>query len=113
MMPVQGSEAVFSQLVDNQSTYGPSQLWSDNSINSEVADDFNVAASIDRVVASGFVWGAVDFRGVYVRFYEFGTDNKPGALQQEYFLAAGDPSVTLPSRTASARAGPPGRRGSF
>jgi hypothetical protein len=95
MAPVQGGELVFSQITDGQSTYGPSQFWSDNVINSELADDFNVAASIDRVVASGFVWGTVDFRGVYVRFYEFGADNKPGALQQEYFLAAGDPNVTF------------------
>ena len=28
-----------------------------------------------------------------VRFYAFGVDNKPGALQREYFLAAGDPNV--------------------
>ena len=37
----------------------------------------------------------VNFQGVHVRFYEFGADNKPGALQHEYFLAAGDPNVTF------------------
>ena len=95
IVPVQASELVFSQLSDNQSTYGPSQLWPDTGINSELADDFNVTASIDRVVAGGFVWGTVDFRGVYIRFYAFGTDNKPGALQREYFLPASDPNEPL------------------
>src|ERR1041384_4304197 len=87
------SELIYSQQSDNQSTYGPSQFWSAGSVNSEVADDFNVVANIDRVSAGGFVWGAVNFQGVYVRFYAFGADNKPGALQREYFLAAGDPNV--------------------
>ena len=64
-------------------------------MNSEVADEFNVVANIDRVSAGGFIWGAVNFQGVYVRFYAFGADNKPGALQHEYFLAAGDPNVAF------------------
>jgi hypothetical protein len=89
------SELLFSQNADGQSTYGPSQLWSANGVSSEIADDFNVVANIDRVYASGFVWGAVDFQGVYIRFYQFGADNKPGPLQREYFLAAGDPNLTL------------------
>ena len=54
-----------------------------------------MVANIDRVSAGGFVWGAVNFQGVHVRFYAFGADNKPGALQREYFLAAGDPNVTF------------------
>ena len=84
------SELIYSQRSDNQSTYGPSQLWSASGVNSEVADDFNVAADIDRVHAGGFIWGAVNFSGVHIRFYAFGADNKPGALQREYFIAAGD-----------------------
>ncbi|HEX7334617.1 MAG TPA: PQQ-binding-like beta-propeller repeat protein [Pyrinomonadaceae bacterium] len=87
---VTGGELVFSQYSDNQSKYGPSQAWSFNGTNSEVADDFVVKGRIDRVVADGFTWGLVDFQGVYIRFYEFGPDNAPGALQQEYFLAASD-----------------------
>ena len=89
------SELIYSQQSDNQSTYGPSQLWSASGVNSEVADDFNVAADIDRVHAGGFIWGAVNFSGVHIRFYAFGADNKPGALQREYFIAAGDPNVTF------------------
>jgi hypothetical protein len=88
-------ELLFSQYSDNQSTYGPSQLWSATGVNSEIADDFDVVANIDAVSAGGFVWGAVDFQGVYIRFYEFGADNKPGALQREYFFAANDPNVTF------------------
>lgn len=89
-----GSELVFSQYSDNQSTYGPSQSWPSTGTNNEVADDFVVRGRIDRVVAEGFSWSTVDFQGVYIRFYEFGPDNAPGALQQEYYLPASDPNLT-------------------
>ena len=89
LVRAQASQLLFSQLSDNQSTYGPSQLWMPAGVNSEVADDFDVIGNIDRVVASGFIWGNVNFQGVYVRFYEYGADAKPGALQQEYFLTTG------------------------
>jgi hypothetical protein len=95
--PARGSELLFTQNSDNQSTYGPSLVFPMGGANSELADDFNVTANIDRVMASGFIWGSVDFQGVYVRFYEFGADNQPGALQQEYFLAAGDPKLVFNS----------------
>ena len=91
---VTGGELVFSQYSDNQSKYGPSQAWSFTGTNSEVADDFVVKGRIDRVVADGFTWDLVNFQGVYIRFYEFGPDNAPGALQQEYFLAATDPNLS-------------------
>ena len=82
----QGGELVFSQMSDGQSTYGPSELWTPAGVNSEVADDFEVVGNIDRVFASGFIWGTVEFQGVYVRFYEFKADGTPGPLQKEYFL---------------------------
>ena len=91
---VSGGELVFSQYSDNQSTYGPSQAWSLTGTNSEVADDFVVKGRIERVVADGFTWSLVDFQGVYIRFYEFGPNNAPGALQHEYFLAANDPNLS-------------------
>lgn len=94
-------ELIFSQRSDNQSTYGPSQSWPASGVNSELADDFDVMANIDRVSAGGFVWGATTFQGVYVRFYEFGADNKPGALQREYFFAPGDPNVSFDSLTGA------------
>jgi hypothetical protein len=83
------SELLFSQYADGQSAFGPSQLWSATGVNSEVADDFNLVAKIDRVVADSYIGGPVSFQGVFIRFYQFGLDNKPGALQHEYFLPAG------------------------
>jgi hypothetical protein len=95
----QASGLLYSQLSDGQSAYGPSELWAPAGVNSEVADDFDVIGNIDRVFASGFIWGAVNFQGVYVRFYQYGADGNPGALQREYFLNtgfnAGDIDVTL------------------
>jgi hypothetical protein len=70
-------------------------------VSSGIADDFDLVANIDRVSAGGFVWGAVNFQGVYVRFYEFGADNKPGALQREYFFAPGDLNVSFDSLTGA------------
>jgi hypothetical protein len=102
-----GGELLFSQYSDGQSTYGPSQAWSFTGTNSEVADDFVVKGRIDRVVAAGFTWGLVDFQGVYIRFYEFGPENAPGALQQEYFLSASDPNLSHDSiGTVSANLSP-------
>jgi hypothetical protein len=92
---IKASELIYSQFSDNQSTYGPSLVWSAEGVNAEVADDFNVVANIDRVSAGGFIWGTVNFQGVYVRFYAFGANNKPGALQREYFIAAGNPNVVF------------------
>src|SRR4029077_1414526 len=90
------SELVYSQYSDGQSVYGPSLIWPAYGLNSEVADEFNVVANVDRVLAGGSAYShAANFQGVHVRFYEFGADNKPGALQREYFLAAGDPNVTF------------------
>jgi hypothetical protein len=69
LVRAQASGLLYSQLSDGQSTYGPSELWTPAGVNSEVADDFNIVGNIDRVFASGFIWGAVNFQGVYVRFY--------------------------------------------
>jgi hypothetical protein len=95
MVRAQASDLLFSQLSDGQSAYGPSELWTAAGINSEVADDFDVVGNIDRVVASGFIWGTVDFRGVYVRFYAYKADGTPGALQKEYFLTSGFNAGTI------------------
>ena len=90
------SELIYSRSSDGQSVYGPSLVWPADGVNSEVADEFNVVASVDRVLAGGSAYShAASFQGVHIRFYEFGADSKPGALQREYFLAAGDPNVTF------------------
>src|SRR6478736_8475656 len=83
------SALLYSQAVDGQSAFGPSEVWTPSNINSEVADDFDVVGTINRVFANGYVQGAVTFEGVHVRFYEYLLDGTPGALQQEYFFATG------------------------
>ena len=93
--PAQAGSLLFSQLNDGQSTFGPSEVWTPSNIDSEVADDFDLVASIDRVVADGFVWGSVTFEGVYVRFYAYNTDGTPGALQKEYFFTTGYNAGTI------------------
>ena len=45
------SELVYSRCSDDQSVYGPTLVWPADGVNSEVADEFNVVANIDRVVA--------------------------------------------------------------
>lgn len=65
--------------------------------NLEAADDFMVNGSIERIVVHGYNGCLVQcfpppLVGVFVRFYGW-TASGPGALQQEYFLAAGDPNL--------------------
>jgi hypothetical protein len=89
------SELLFSQLSDNQSAYGPSSRASGGPVNAaEVADDFSLLAVIDRIYAGGYIGSpTTEFAGVYVRFYAHGGDGKPGVLQSETFVAAGDPNL--------------------
>lgn len=61
--------------------------------NDEVADDFNVDGSIDRLVFHGRSCISCPqpvTLGAFVRFYEW-TASGPGALQAEYYLPEGDP----------------------
>ena len=89
-------QLIYSQYSDGQSAFGPSQVWPATGANSEIADEFDVVANIDGVYARGFAGvGTVNYQGVWIRFYAFGADNKPGALQHEYFLAASDPNVVF------------------
>ena len=83
------SELLYSQAVDGQSIFGPSEVWTPSNINSEVADDFDVVGNIDRVFANGYVQGSVTFEGVYVRFYQYLADGTPGPLQKGYFFTKG------------------------
>ena len=88
-------ELLFNQLEDGQSIHGPSNHAPGGPVDAEVADDFDLTASIDRVVAYGFNFPnpVPDYGGVYVRFYASSGSGGPGVLQNEYFLAAGDPNV--------------------
>ena len=93
--PAAASELIFSQAVDNQSIHGPSNHVPAGPIDAEVADDFDLTASVDRVVAWGFIFPNVgaDFSGAFVRFYAATDNGGPGALQSEAFVAAGDPNL--------------------
>jgi len=88
-------ELILSQAVDGQSIHGPSNHAPGGPVDAEVADDFDAQASVDRIVAYGFNFPdpVPDFGGVYVRFYASSGSGGPGVLQQEYFLAAGDPNL--------------------
>ncbi|HEU0292450.1 MAG TPA: hypothetical protein VFR47_06925 [Anaerolineales bacterium] len=91
----QTNNLVWSQVWDNQAIVGPSMQTRSASpaINMEIADDFDVGGTIERVVVSGYR----DFHaplnpvvyGAYVRFYEW-LNGHPGALQAESFLATSD-----------------------
>ncbi|HEV3469226.1 MAG TPA: Ig-like domain-containing protein [Pyrinomonadaceae bacterium] len=73
-------------------------------MNKEMADDFDLAGDIDRVVVHGTRgFNAPDspaIRGAYVRFYAWAA-GVPGALQEEMFLPAGDPGLVYDARTAT------------
>src|SRR6188768_405014 len=86
---IRAGDLLFNQSPDNQSTFGPSELWAPANVNSEIADDFDLIGNIDRVFANGFIWGSVDFQGVFIRFYEYKSDGAPGVLQKEYFVNRG------------------------
>ena len=61
----------------------------------EIADDFEVHGTIERIVVSGydcFNCATPDVAGAYVRFYAW-TPAGPGALQSEIFLADGAPNL--------------------
>ena len=94
-VPAQAGDLLFSQFVDGQSVFGPSDVWAPSNVDREVADDFDVVGNIDRVVADGFASSWLIFQGVNVRFYAYNTDGTPGALQQEYFFTTGYTAGTV------------------
>lgn len=91
----QGQTVVWQQLINfsDFSDWGPSQFG--GGVNSEVADDFDVVGTITRIDVNGYgaYTGDATFSGIYVRFYTYGTDDLPGALQAEYFIPKGDPRI--------------------
>ena len=86
------------------SDFGPSQKpgSAQYTINQELADDINLVGTISRVDVRGYSPGPVPtnpssahFYGLSVKFYAFGADNKPGALQAEYFISKDSPNFIL------------------
>ncbi len=96
---------MFSQLADRWSVFGPSEVWAATSTDAELADDFDVVGTVDRIVAEGYVTGVVDFQGAWVRFYDVGLDGKPGTLQRESLVSG--PAATLSQGTLDVTLSPP------
>ncbi|HEY9405758.1 MAG TPA: Ig-like domain-containing protein [Pyrinomonadaceae bacterium] len=88
----------YAQPYDGRGSEGPSSKLQDGQqqLDKEVADDFDLNATITRVRARG-VSGSFNsppptYYGVYVRFYD-GAGGMPGALQAEHYLPQGSPGV--------------------
>ena len=83
---------VWQQLINfsDFSDWGPSQYPG-----SEIADDFDVVGTISRIDVNGYgaYTGDRNFNGVYIRFYAYGSDNMPGAMQAEYYIPKGDSRI--------------------
>jgi hypothetical protein len=79
--------------------FGPSQKAGSPqyAIDSELADDINLTGAISRVDVRGYASGSptpssAHYFGLNVRFYAVGADNKPGALEAEYFIPKDSPN---------------------
>jgi hypothetical protein len=100
----QTNNLIWSQAGDNQSFIGPSVKAQNLSVDKEVADDFDIVGTVERVM----MYGYRDFNappnppvfGAYVRFYEW-LNGVPGALQSEQFIAAGSPNLAYDPTTAT------------
>ncbi|MET0624408.1 MAG: Ig-like domain-containing protein [Pyrinomonadaceae bacterium] len=80
---------------DGKSVYGNSAVRvAGPPLNQELADDFDLVGDIDRVVVDGSSGDGNAVRGAYVRFFAWANGN-PGALQDEQYLAAGDPALVF------------------
>src|SRR3990172_3939930 len=94
-------EIIWQQVYDLQGSWGPSQITPSNpaQLNQELADDFDVVGTVSRVDVTGFNGffgaGSAPFYGLYVRFYAFGPDGKPGALLAQYYLPRNDPRLWM------------------
>ena len=86
--------------------FGPSQKNVSNvsPIDSELADDINLVGTINRVEvhgsSSGFASPAPSsgfYYGLQIKFYAVSADNKPGALEAEYFIPKSSPNFIFQS----------------
>jgi hypothetical protein len=94
----QAQNAVWNQATDYQSQVGTSTKKSDNTSDTEVADDFDVVGTITEVSANGshityFNSPPMNLQSAYVRFYEWQNGN-PGAVQYEQLVPASAMTVT-------------------
>jgi hypothetical protein len=103
--PATAQDVVWQQMANGGADWGPSQQTRDavyGTIDAEVADDINMTGTIGKVEFAGYNGSIANplvsparFYGVYVRFYVYGADGKPGALQAEYWVPKGDPRLTI------------------
>lgn len=82
--------------------YGPAQKSGspEYNYNAEYVDDIDLVGTINRIDFLGYVNGpslpsptSEHYHGVNIRFYAVGQDNKPAALQAEYFVAKNSPDM--------------------
>lgn len=83
------------------SDFGPSQKAGSTAytLDQELADDVNLVGTINRIEVHGYTNGpssptpsSSHYFGLNVRFYSVGADDKPGALQAEYFVPKTSPN---------------------
>jgi hypothetical protein len=98
------AQPIYAQPYDGRGVEGPStRIPAGQRIDKEVADDFDMAASITRVVVRGSRGGynmppnPVVY-GAFVRFYAW-SDGKPGALQAEHYCPRAAPASTTTRRS--------------
>lgn len=92
--PAQSAQLLWSNPWSNYTTV-PSRSWTNPASDLEAADDFDLQATITRVVvdANGcFQCAAPTVTGATVRFYAW-NNGMPGALLQEQFVPAGSPNL--------------------
>lgn len=92
----QSDWVVWSQPLNTNWAIVPSYVAANALVDVEIADDFELHGSVERIVATGYqCFNCVvpDVAGVYIRFYAW-TAAGPGELEDEFFLAAGDPGLS-------------------
>jgi len=95
--PAGATELLFVNPQNSNWTTVPSAIWSSPPADREAADDFDLHATIERVIFVGDNPCLVQcdpppVTGVVVRFHEW-TEAGPGAVQQESWLSPGDPGL--------------------
>jgi len=88
------STLLWSQPADGMSSFGPALHSSTPPYDMEIADDFELDASITRVVMYSWSPGVATFQGLTIRFYAADAGGQPAALLRQYEFLPGDPALT-------------------
>ncbi|TAH39630.1 MAG: hypothetical protein EYC70_02245 [Planctomycetota bacterium] len=106
-LPPQSGDLIWAQAGDGRRDFGPSVRTINYALayDQELADDFELTGSIERVVLQGsysiFNPPYPRVYGVELRFYEMLPSGLPGAVLAEHLLAADDPRVSYTPRWPS------------